>query len=76
MSEIRRKNAVASDMESAIKSTKAKPSEAGSAWKGGATECVRDGAKTPSRAIWSPRRRGVYCERKRYFALKPLWHNA
>ena len=58
MSEIRRKNAVANNMESAIKSTKAKPSEAGSAWKGGATECVRDGAKTPSRTIWSPRRRG------------------
>ena len=38
MSEIRRKNAVANDMESAIKSTKAKPSKAGSAWKGGATE--------------------------------------
>ena len=55
MSEIRRKNAVANDMESAIKSTKAKPSEAGSAWKGGATECVRYGAKTPSRTIWSPR---------------------
>ena len=44
MSERRRQNAVAndnavaSDMESAIKSTKAKPSKAGPAWKGGATE--------------------------------------
>ena len=44
MSERRRQNAVAndnavaSDMESVIKSTKAKPSKAGSAWKGGATE--------------------------------------